>query len=158
MMKTMLKQSFIVLTSCVLVACAGTTEQSAEATYEGRSTHRDCISQSSIRDYQVLDDSNLIVTGAGRRKYHVRLSRRAFGLRSTWTIGFSSSTGLICGNTGELVFRDGFSTETIRVASVRKVGPEEVDELLIRFGLIEPEIEQAPATEEVDGAEVEELD
>jgi hypothetical protein len=105
-----------------------------------------------------LDDSNLIVTGAGRRKYHVRLSRRAFGLRSTWTIGFSSSTGLICGNTGELVFRDGFSTETIRVASVRKVGPEEVDELLIRFGLIEPEIEQAPATEEVDGAEVEELD
>jgi len=156
--KHMLKQCFIVLFSSGIVACAGPGEPVELAADGGESRGRDCISQSSIRDYQVLDDSNLIVTAAVKRKYHVILSRRAFGLQSTWKIGFRSPTGMICPNSGELVLDDGMALDRIQVRSVRKVTLDELDELLIRFGKKEPEFEQAPAAEDVSGAEVVELD
>jgi hypothetical protein len=156
--KHVLKQCIIILFSSSLAACAGPSKPVELAADVGESRGRDCISQSSIRDYQVLDDSNLIVTAAVKRKYHVILSRRAFGLQSTWKIGFRSPTGMICPNSGELVLDDGMGVDRIHVRSVRKVTPDELDELLIRFGKKEPEFEQAPVTEDVDGAEVVELD
>jgi hypothetical protein len=48
--------------------------------------------------------------------------------------------------------------ESIRIASIRELSPEEHEHLLIQFGKKEPEIEQTPAPREVKGAEVEELD
>ena len=65
---------------------------------------------------------------------------------------------MICPNSGELVLDDGMALDRIQVRSVRKVTLDELDELLIRFGKKEPEFEQAPATEDVSGAEVVELD
>jgi len=159
MIKHLLKQYLLIVTSCSLVACAAPGEPTEAAPYEGESRGRDCISQSTIRDYQVLDESNLIVTASVKRKYHLELSRRAFGLRSTWQIGFRSPVNRICTGSGELVVDDGFGrTDSIHIRSVRELGPDELDELLIRFGKKEPDFEQAPATEEVSGAEVEELD
>ena len=95
-MKVYTKQTFIILSSCFFIGCAAPQEAPDELAHERESRGRDCISQSSIRDYQVLDDSNLIVTASVKRHYHVVLSRRAFGLRSTWAIGFTSPTGRIC--------------------------------------------------------------
>jgi hypothetical protein len=119
----------------------------------------DCISQSTIRDYQVLDDRNLIVTAGAKRKYHVQLSRQAFGLRSNWKIGFRSPTGRICSGTGDVVVNDSFgSEETIRISSIKAVEPDELNALLVQFGKKVPEVERAPAQEKVKGAEVEELD
>ena len=158
MNKLYLKHAITIIISCVLVACAATGEPRDQADYDAAPRGRDCISQSSIRDYQVLDESNLIVTAGGKRKYHVVLSRRAFGLRSTWRIGFKSPTGRICTSSGEVVFDDGFRTESIRLRSIRELGKGELDELLVRFGKKKPDFEQAPAAEEVEGAEVEELD
>jgi hypothetical protein len=48
--------------------------------------------------------------------------------------------------------------EAIRISSIRELDPNALNDLLIQFGKKEPEIEQAPAEEEVKGAEVEELD
>ncbi len=158
MNKDLLKQLIIISISSVLVACAGTGEPTEMSADDSRSRGRDCISQSSIRDYQVLDDSNLIVTAAVKRKYHLILVRRASGLRSTWNIGFRSPIGRICSGSGEIVFDDGMGPERITIRSVRELTPDDLDELLVRFGKKEPEFEQAPATEDVDGAEVEELD
>lgn len=159
MKQSLIKQLFILLTLSGLVACAAPGEPQNEASLGAERRGSDCISQSSIRDYQVLDDSNLIVTASVKRKYHVKLSRRAFGLRSTWKIAFSSPTGRICGGSSDLVYDDGMRVyEQIRIDSVRELSPEETDDLLIRFGKKEAEIKQAPATEDVDGAEVEELD
>ncbi|MGI9224737.1 MAG: hypothetical protein ACR2QX_09695 [Woeseiaceae bacterium] len=55
---------------------------------------------------------------------------------------------------------DCISSGTIRdyIAAIRQLTPEEHEELLVRFGKIEPEIEQTPAPVRVDSAEVEELD
>jgi hypothetical protein len=105
-----------------------------------------------------LDNANLIVTGSASRKYHVTLSRRATGLRSASKIGFKSSTGQICAGFAEVVVDDGLGLETIRIGSIRPLTPDEQDDLLVRFGKKEPEIEQAPARQSIESAEVEELD
>ena len=80
-------------------------------------------SQMTVRDYRVLDDSNLIVSGAARRKYHVGLSRRAYGLRSTWQVGFRSATGQICAGFSDLIVDDGLRPDRIRIASINRLTP-----------------------------------
>ncbi len=156
--KGILKQFVIISLSSVLLACAGTQETAEEADYRVASRGSDCISQTTIRDYRVLDDSNLIVSASARRKYHVVLSRRAFGLRSTWQIGFRSSTGQVCAGFSDLIVDDGLGPERIRIHTIRQLTPEDEEELLIRFGKKEPATVQAPAPQEVESAEVEELD
>ena len=156
--KYLIKQLSVIVFSLVLLGCAssGDSYDSAGDPVESRSN--DCIFQSSIRDYQVLDDSNLIVTGGARRKYHVELTRRAFGLRSNWSIGFYSPTGRICSGFSEVIVDDGFGRrESIKLRSVREISPDELDALLVRFGKKVPEEQQAPAEKKVEGAEVEEL-
>ena len=59
---------------------------------------------------------------------------------------------------GEVVFSGDFDRETVRIASIRQLEPEEEEKLLIQFGKKEPEIKHTPAPQEVKGADVEELD
>jgi hypothetical protein len=98
------------------------------------------------------------VSTSGRRKYHVALQRRAHGLRSSWAIAFKSPTGRICAAFSEVVFDGHFDGESIRIASIRELDPEEEEDLLIRYGKKEPEIELTPVPQDVKGADVEELD
>jgi len=86
------------------------------------------------------------------------LARRAVGLQSTWAIGFRSTSGQICPGFDDLIVDSGLGPERVRIASIDRVTPEEYEQLLVRFGKKEPEIEQAPATRPVEGAAVEELD
>ena len=148
------KQLVIVALSCGLTSCAG-----APADDDPMESRRsDCISQSSIRGYTVLDESNLIVESSVRRKYHVTLDRRAHGLKSSWAIGFKSTANQICAPFSEVVFDGGFRQESIGIAAIRQLTPEDEEILLIDFGKKEPEIETTPAPTEVPGAEIEELD
>ena len=158
MKRLVLKQLLIVGSSCVFVACAAPQEEPEGAKHERSARGSDCISQMSIRDYQVLDESNLIVTGTARRKYHIVLSRRAFGLRSTWHIAFQSSSGQVCSAFSDLIVDDGMGVDKIRIRSVRQLTPEEHDDLLVRFGKKEPDVKQTPEPVPIEGAEVEELD
>ena len=154
----LLKQILILLFSSILLACAGQGNAVDDDEIGLRSRGSDCISSGTIRDYRVLDDANLIVSGSGSRDYHITLSRQAFGLRSSWKIGFRSRTGQICAGFGELVVDDGMGPESIRIAAIRQLTPGEYEDLLVRFGKIEPNIEQTPAPVSVESAEVEELD
>ena len=65
---------------------------------------------------------------------------------------------MICSGNGEVVFKGHFDGESIRISSIRKLTTEEEEDFLIRLGKKEPEIKQTPAPNEVEGAEVEELD
>ena len=154
----MIKQLLITISLCSLAACASTEQGQAEESRGTESAGVDCISQGSIRDYTVLDNGNLIVTQSGNRKYHVELSRQSHGLRSSNAIGLYSPTGRICSRFGEVVIDDGFGPEKNLIASVRRLTPESEEELLIRFGKIEPKYKQPRQPETVQGAEVEELD
>jgi len=152
------KQVLIGIISCVLAACAGTDEADPMADYDEAPSGSDCIFEGTIRDYRVLDESNLVVTASAKRKYHIELLRRAYGLKSSWHIGFTSPTSRICPGFSDIVVDDSFGPEKIRIRSIRALSPEEYDDLLIRYGKKKPEIVEAPATDEVESAEVEELD
>ena len=154
----LIKQLLIVCYSCALLACAASNEALEDPYSEPVSRRSNCISEASIRDYQVLNESNLIVAAAGSRKYHMTLSRPAYGLRSTWRLGFSGSSGRICGGFGEIYYDQGFGVEKIRIQTIVPLGPDEEDMLLVNFGLKEPEFEQPRTPDKIDGAEVEELD
>ena len=157
--KTTIKQLITLVISSSLVACASSEDRYESAGDPVATRGHDCISQSTIRDYQVLDDRNLIVTAGAKRKYHVQLSRNAFGLRSNWKIGFRSPTGRICSGTGDVVVGDSFgSKETIQISSIKALGPDKLDALLVQFGKKVSEVERTPTQEEVNGAVVEELD
>ena len=158
MVKILIKQLLIVYFSCFLVACAAAQTRPAEPLWLDGNSRSDCILSGSIRDYRVLDDANLVVTAGAKRRYHLTLSRRAIGLQGSWQIGFKSSTGSICGGFDELIVDDGMSPQSYRISTVREVSPEEFDNLLVRFGKKEPDFDQPPASRDVDGAEVEELD
>ncbi len=105
-----------------------------------------------------MDDSNLIVEAAGRRKYHVVLARHARGLISSRGLQFDSPTGRICAGFSEVLIRGFMDSDTIRIKRVQALSPEEHEDLLIRYGKIEPELEQTPVPQDVKGADVEELD
>jgi len=152
--QNLIKQLLIIASLGGLLSCAG-----APAGEDRMASRRsDCISQSSIRGYTVLDEANLIVEASVRRKYHVTLDRRAFGLRSTWAIGFKSTGSQICAPFSAVVFDGGFTKEAIGIAAIKELTPEDEEILLIDFGKKEPEIETSPAPIEVPGAEIEELD
>jgi len=152
------KQLVIIAFSSVLLACASTPNGADNGDSDTTSRRSDCIFQSSIRGYSVLDESNLIVDASGRRTYHVVLRRRAYGLSSSWGIRFESPTGRICASFSEVIFNGHMSNESIRIESIRELTPEDHEYLLIQYGKKEPEIKQTPAPQEVKGAEVEELD
>lgn len=157
--KIFFKQLFIVFISSTLAACAGGAGVAADGSGASEARSQDCILQSSIRDYQVLDDSNLVIRAGAKRQYHVELTRRAYGLRSSWNIGFRSPTGRLCGGFGDVIVDDGFDrTEAIRIRSIRALDADQLDDILVKYGKKEPEFKEPLPTEDVDGAEVEELD
>jgi len=152
--KGILKQLIIATILSITLGCA--SPETSPGDPDAR--RLDCIYQPSIRGYTVLDESNLIVSTSGRRQYHVALQRRAFGLRSSWAIGFKSPTGRICAAFSEVVFDGHLDGDRIRIASIREIDDEQEEELLIRFGRKKPEIEHTPAPQDIEGAGVEELD
>ncbi len=161
--KTVINHLLMLVSSSIVLACAGAGPAPDEADLAEQSGRVNCISGGTVRDYTVLDDANLIVTAGAKRRYHVELQRRAFGLRSAWQIGFTSSTNRICAGFSEVLYNAGVGSfdadpEKIRIRSIRRLTPEEEDTLLIRSGKKEPEIEHTPVHEPVESAEVEELD
>jgi len=64
----------------------------------------------------------------------------------------------VCAGFDNVVFRGHLDNESIRIAFIRELSPEDHEDLLIQFGKKKPDIEQTPAPQAVGGAEVEELD
>ena len=152
-----MKQWIIVYFSSILISCAGQFDETDNAHTDRSERRDDCIFQSSIRGYSVLDESNLLVSASGGRNYHLVLAHRASGLRSGWNIAFNSSTGRVCPGFSEVIFDGHFDDESVRVRTIRELDEAEHEDLLIRWGKKTPEIEHRPAPREVKGAEVEEL-
>ncbi len=153
-----LKQVFILFLSGILLGCASVPDAERSAAESDVARGSDCISEGTIRDYKVLNDSNIVVTAMARRKYHVELTQRAPGLRSAWSIGFTSPTSRICAGFSDLLVDDSFGPERVRIRSIRGLTEEEYEDLLYRFGKAAAGKQEPPAPEPIEGAEVEELD
>ncbi len=157
-MKSILKQLFIVVTlgSFSLFSMTFADDLAAELDLDYRGS--DCISIRTIRDYTVLDDKNLLIWASAKRPYFVRLSSRAWDLRGSFQLGTVSRDDRLCPYGGDALVFGSAGRDSARIASIRRIRPEEADWLLVRFGKKDPAEEQAPAPEPVEGAEVEELD
>ena len=157
-MKNVIKQLIILFTLCITLGCAGSDPVDSEGGGSEVSSRSDCISQGSIRDYRVLDDANLMVTERSSRKYHVELGRRAYGLRTSHGIAFESDQAGFAADLTSWCTTADFGRKEVPIASIRRLTPEQEEDLLIRFGIIEPEYKQPRQPAELEGAEVEELD
>lgn len=152
-----MKQIIFFLVSGVLAACAGSSEAPDGQAEADDRRGGSCISE-RIRRYTVLDEANVIALGTLRRSYHVVLQRRAWGLKSSTPMKLDSSTNRVCAGFGELVYvGNNREPERIRIRQITELNNEEYEDLLIRWGLLEPEIKTTPEPKEVEGAEIEEL-
>lgn len=155
--KKVIKQTIALISSGVLVACAGTGEAPATANRDITSHGSDCILIRSVRDYTPLDDRNLLIWGPAKRAYHVTLFRPAFELRSSFQMSFSSRDDQLCPYGGDRIVFGSFNPDSIGIQSISRLSAQQADELLIRYGRKEPEQQTAPEPADVAGAEVEEL-
>jgi hypothetical protein len=64
---------------------------------------QDCFRISQVRDFEYLDDRNLIVTAAGRRTYHIELFAGCLNLENAFGIEFRGHAGRVCGTAGDAV-------------------------------------------------------
>ena len=157
-MKSHIKHVSVVLFSFFILGCAGSADKAGSDSYSDVNRGSDCISEGTVRDYKVLNDSNIVVTAMARQKYHVELVQRAPALRSAWSIGFASPTIRICAGFSELLVDDNFGPDRVRIRSIRRLTEEQYDDLLYRFDKAAAAKQEPPAPEPVRGADVEELD
>lgn len=157
MMKNHLFQFLIVLSSCIAAGCASTEGRESAAAGDIDYRGNDCILISTIRDYTPLDDQTLLIWGPAKRGYLVSLVRSSFDLRSSFRMGFSSRDDQLCPYGGDGIVVGPMRHDTIGIRAISRVSEEQADQLLIRYGRKEPPEQQAPAPEDVKGAEVEEL-
>ena len=157
-MKYVLKQIIRGLTLCSILlglpALADDLDPEFELDYRGS----DCISIRTIRDYTALDDKNLLIWASAKRPYFVRLFTPAWGLKTSFQLGTVSRDDRLCPYGGDALVFGSAGRDTARIASIRRITPQEADWLLVRFGQKDPAEEQAPTPEPLEGAEVEELD
>lgn len=155
--KSAFLQIVMILSSCIMAGCATTGEpesgESGDVDFRGS----DCILISTIRDYTPLDDSNLLIYGPAKRAYFVTLVHSTFELRSSFRLQFSSRDGHLCPYGGDEIVVGSFGREAVGIRAISRVTEEQAEQLLIRYGRKEPAEQQAPAPEDVKGAEVEEL-
>ena len=145
----------LILTS-LLSACATDNSVRLESTdmdFNGT----DCISIRTIRDYTPLDNRTLLIEGPGKQKYYVRLVMPSFGLRSSFQLGVKSRDDYLCPYGGDQIVFGGLDHERVSVRSITRLNSEQLTDLLIRYGKIEPEEQPDPGPVELDGAEIEEL-
>ena len=153
-----MKLSAVLFVMGILVACAQTSPAPDVSMRTGEGRKSNCISGSGIRGHVVLDQTNVIVSGTLRSSYHLVLQRRAWGLRTATPIALDSPTNRICAGFGELIYRgNNNELEKIRIKQIAELTSEEHYEMLVRWGLRDPEIKVNPEPKEVEGAEVEEL-
>lgn len=157
-MKIFLKQLFIIVCSSLFLMVEVTAEEPGKRLDDLNLRGSDCILIRTIRDYTALDDSHLLIRGSARRGYFVTLGRPAFGIRSSFRLGFSSRDDQLCPYGGDSIVFGGLGNESISVRSISRVNEEQIEEILIRFGKKTPPDKQTPTPADVKGAEVEELD
>ncbi len=115
-------------------AASGTQEDSDDAS-ESRAITSDSVRIDQVRDFRVLDDSNLILYAPTRRNaYHVELMPACQGLRFADTIALRGRTGRLAGFAGDRVIidRPGMP-DRCAVTNVRRLDEASLTELIVSF-------------------------
>ncbi|MXZ26848.1 MAG: hypothetical protein F4Y72_00915 [Gammaproteobacteria bacterium] len=147
----------------LLTSCATAEGEGASASRQGRIARfphnmasGDCFFQNRIDNFEVLNDSNLLVFDGRRRVYHVEISPPSMDLRHAYGIQFRSSTGRVCGNPGERLQISGgsFGSFPLSVTGVYRLDAVTQTAVRAHFGKA---VAQPPLPEDEDAAAIEEL-
>ena len=160
--RMILPAAIAALASILLLSCtsAGGDKSAASAPskfsrFPHSAANSDCFYQQRVDNFEVLNDSNLLVFDGRRRVYHVEVSPPSMELRHAYGIQFSSTTGRVCGNPGErLQVQNGsFSRFPLSVTGVYRLDEATQSAVRAHFGqttpLPPPEDEDAEAVEEL---------
>ena len=151
------------LTSILLISCTATGGEKSPASAPSKfarfphsTANSDCFYQQRVDNFEVLNDSNMLVFDGRRRVYHVEVSPPSMDLRHAYGIQFSSTTGRVCGNPGErLLVRNGsFSRFPLSVTGVYRLDEATQTAVRAHFGQTTP---LPPPPEDEDAEAVEEL-
>jgi hypothetical protein len=135
-MKTkLLDTGTAILAASLLCACTSVEQTNSRLATE---TYDDCFFAVSLSDWRALDDENLILFAGRRNPYHAVLSRPAFGLSRGLEIGVYDRDGRVCPYGGDAIVIAGVMPDTIRISSMRRIDLEEMDRLLVTFGITDP--------------------
>ena len=152
-----IKQLFTVFFSCALLSISVAAEEAGKLPEDLDLNGSDCIWIRTIRDYTPLSRDSLLIHASAKRSYYVRLLAPNFGLKSSFQLGTRSRDDRLCPYGGDSIIFDRFSGGEARIHSISRVTPQQVEQLMIRYGKQDPGDIQDPAPPEVKGAEVEEL-
>ncbi|HUQ52462.1 MAG TPA: DUF6491 family protein [Gammaproteobacteria bacterium] len=116
----------IYIAAGLLVGCA-TTPATTAGDRAAAPANADCLRTSLIRDWDALDERNLIVYESGRRPYHVELTQSCFGLDFSEMLGFYDrrGDGRICGYGLDRVIVERAIPESCSVAAVDELTDEQ---------------------------------
>jgi hypothetical protein len=154
------KQCIAILLSAITLSISAVTQAAEEALRDLDLNGSDCISIRTIRDYTTLSRDSLLIHAMGKKSYYVRLFTPQFGMNSSFQLTTRSRDDRLCPYGGDaLVFGSfgHFGGEEARIRAISRLTPEQVEQVLIRYGKKEPEDTQDPAPPDLKGAEVEEL-
>lgn len=123
------------LFSLAMTACASTREKGADSADQAWSAGGNCFFARSVRNFEALSDSVLIVWAPSQRcPYKVEVVGFCQGLKTTHEIAFSTQ-GSICGRATErLLFRDMGTDRACRIASVSRLSDKDLTDLRAEFG------------------------
>ncbi|MCY3988070.1 MAG: DUF6491 family protein [Gammaproteobacteria bacterium] len=147
----------------LLTSCATTDSEESAASRPGRIARfphnmasGDCFFQNRIDNFEVLNESNLLVFDGRRRVYHVEISPPSMDLRHAYGIQFRSSTGRVCGNPGERLQLSGGSFGSFPLSVIGVYRLDAVTQTAVRahFGQA---VAAPPPVEDVDAGAIEEL-
>ena len=110
------------------------------------SNRSSCFNTMDIRDYRVLDRSNLIVYGRPKsRSYHLKISPPNMDVNGLDMISFKSWSGRVCGFAGdELIIPDSLFQQSYSIISVTQLDEAGHYNLMVQYGKAEPMQEIEP--------------
>jgi hypothetical protein len=124
--------TFISMLALSAAGCAttATTDRGDRAAAESET---DCLRTSLIRDWDSLDERNLIVYEGGRRPYHVELAQSCFGLDFETMVGVYDrrGDGRICPGFDRVIV-DGAIPEGCTIAAIDELTDEQAEQLKLR--------------------------
>ena len=153
----LIKQILVIVFSCIVLCISAPAEERDKLPRDLDLTGSDCIWIRTIRDYTPLSRDSLLINASGKRSYFVRLLTPNFGLKSSFQLGTRSRDDQLCPYGGDSIIFDSMPGGEARIQSITRVTPDQVEDLLIRYGKTDPGDTKDPAPPDVKGAEVEEL-
>ncbi len=123
------------LFSVAMTGCASTTDSGAQSGDKAWSAGGNCFFARSVRNFEALSDSVLIVWSPSQRcPYKVEVVGFCQGLKTTNAIAFNTQ-GSICGRATErLLIRDMGTDRSCRIGMVRRLSAQELDDLRAEYG------------------------